>query len=96
MTIFRWIIAAPSLIGKIQRAINTAQMKNWTTTAAVLVALIAEFAGIFGFPLTPEVVHGIQSVALFIVGLFTGVQVVNPEKVDAEWKVMANAGIEKK
>jgi hypothetical protein len=53
-------------------------VKNWTTTIAVLVAIGAQIGGLIGLPITPDITDALQQAALFIVGLFTGVQVINP------------------
>lgn len=90
-SVFEWIFNAPTLIGKISRVFQTAQTKNWTTTAAALVLLLAHLASMFGFPIDETTLQTIQNAAIAIIGFFTGVQVINPVKVDAEWEVLNNS-----
>ena len=87
-SVFEWIMNAPSLIGKLSRVFQTAQTKNWTTTVAALVVLFAHVARMFGFPLDDSTLQAIQNAAIAVIGFFTGVQVINPNKPDAEWRLM--------
>jgi hypothetical protein len=94
-SVFQWIMSAPTLIGKISRVFEAAQTKNWFTTAAALAALLAYLANMFGLPIDDTTLQTIQTVALAIIGFFTGKQVVNPQKVDADWKVLETSAEEK-
>ena len=98
-SVFQWIVSAPTLIGKISRVFETAQTKNWFTTAtalaALLAALLAYLANMFGLPIDDTTLQTIQTVALAIIGFFTGKQVVNPQKVDAEWQILETSAEEK-
>ena len=85
-SVFQWIAAAPTLIGKIQRFIASAQAKNWTTTAVAFVALVAYVGNLFGLPIDDSIVQMLQAAALAVIGFFTGKQVINPQKLDAAWK----------
>ncbi len=87
-SVFQWIMGAPTLIGKIQRVIASAQAKNWTTTAVALVALLAYLGNLFGLPIDDSTVQMLEAAAIAVIGFFTGKQVVNPQKVDAAWKVL--------
>lgn len=87
-SVFQWIMGAPTLIGKIQRVIASAQAKNWTTTAVALVALLAYVGNLFGLPIDDSTVEMLEAAAIAVIGFFTGKQVVNPQKVDAEWQVL--------
>ena len=87
-SVFQWIVSAPTLIGKISRVFETAQTKNWFTTATALAALLAYLANMFGLPIDDTTLQTIHTVALAIIGFFTGKQVVNPQKVDAEWQIL--------
>ena len=87
-SVFEWIMNAPTLIGKLSRVFDTAQTKNWLTTATALAALLAYLAKMFGLPIEGETVQTIQAAALGIIGFFTGKQVVNPVKVDADWQTV--------
>lgn len=87
-SIFQWIAGAPSLIGKIRRLVASAQAKNWTTTAVTLVALMAYLGNMFGLPIDGETVKTLEAAAIAVIGFFTGKQVVNPQKVDADWNAL--------
>lgn len=87
-SIFEWIMNAPTLIGKISRVFETAQSKNWITTAVALAALLAYVANMFGLPIDDATLQTIQAAAIGIIGFFTGKQVINPTKLDAEWRLM--------
>jgi hypothetical protein len=87
-SVFQWIVSAPTLIGKIERIIASAQAKNWTTTAIALAALLAYVGNLFGLPIDDQTVKMLEAAAIAVIGFFTGKQVVNPQKVDAEWKVL--------
>ncbi len=87
-SVFQWIMSAPTLIGKIQRVIASAQAKNWTTTAVALVALLAYLGNLFGLPIDDSTVQMLEAATIAVIGFFTGKQVVNPQKVDAEWQVL--------
>ena len=90
-SVFQWIAAAPTLIGKIQRFIASAQAKNWTTSAVALVALVAYLGNLFGLPIDDGTVRMLEAAAIAVIGFFTGKQVehyaqINPQKLDAAWK----------
>ncbi len=85
-SVFQWIAAAPTLIGKIQRFIASAQAKNWTTSAVALVALVAYLGNLFGLPIDDGMVRMLEAAAIAVIGFFTGKQVINPQKLDAAWK----------
>lgn len=87
-SVFAWIMSAPTLIGKVERVIASAQAKNWTTTAIALAALLAYLGNLFGLPIDDQTVKMLEAAAIAVIGFFTGKQVVNPQKVDAEWKVL--------
>jgi hypothetical protein len=77
--IFQWIISAPTLLGKLKRVFASAQAKDWTTTAAALLALGVYLASMFGFPIDESTVKACEAAALAIIGFFTGKQVINPQ-----------------
>jgi len=85
-SVFQWIGAAPTLIGKIQRFIASAQAKNWTTSAVAFVALVAYLGNLFGLPIDDGTVRMLEAAAIAVIGFFTGKQVINPQKLDAAWK----------
>lgn len=94
-SVFQWIVAAPTLIGKIQRIAATAQAKNWTTTAVALVALVAYVGNLFGLPIDDGTVRMLEAAAIAVIGFFTGKQVeqyahINPQKLDAAWKSLSS------
>ncbi|MBD1208519.1 MAG: TIGR02594 family protein [Ignavibacteria bacterium] len=89
-SVFQWIAAAPTLIGKIQRIAATAQAKNWTTTAVALVALVAYVGNLFGLPIDDSTVRMLEAAAIAVIGFFTGKQVINPQKLDAAWKSLSS------
>ncbi len=89
-SVFQWIVAAPTLIGKIQRIAATAQAKNWTTTAVALVALLAYVGNLFGLPIDDGTVRMLEAAAIAVIGFFTGKQVINPQKLDAAWKSLSS------
>ncbi|TAE27619.1 MAG: hypothetical protein EAZ92_09065 [Candidatus Kapaibacterium sp.] len=93
-SVFQWIMGAPTLIGKIQRVIASAQAKNWTTTAIALVALLAYVGNLFGLPIDDNTVQMLEAAAIAVIGFFTGKQVVNPQKVDAEWQALETSVLE--
>jgi uncharacterized protein (TIGR02594 family) len=90
-SIVQWITSAPTLLQKTSRLISSAQAKDWTTSVAALVALLAYLAQMMGLPIDENVVHAINALALAIVGFFTGKQVVNPQKVDASYDARVRA-----
>ena len=87
-SVFQWIMSAPTLIGKIQRVIVSAQTKNWVSTAAALVALLAYLGNLYGLPIDDSTVKMLEAAAIAVIGFYTGKQVVNPQKVDAAWQVL--------
>jgi uncharacterized protein (TIGR02594 family) len=89
-SVFQWIAAAPTLIGKIQRFIASAQAKNWTTSAVALVALVAYLGNLFGLPIDDGTVRMLEAAAIAVIGFFTGKQVINPQKLDAAWKSLSS------
>jgi uncharacterized protein (TIGR02594 family) len=89
-SVFQWIAAAPTLIGKIQRIAATAQAKNWATTAVALVALVAYVGNLFGLPIHDGTVRMLEAAAIAVIGFFTGKQVINPQKLDAAWKSLSS------
>jgi uncharacterized protein (TIGR02594 family) len=89
-SVFQWIAAAPTLIGKIQRFIASAQAKNWTTSAVALVALVAYLGNLFGLPIDDGTVRMLEAAAIAVIGFFTGKQVINPQKLDAAWKSLTS------
>jgi len=89
-SVFQWIAAAPTLIGKIQRFIASAQAKNWTTSAVALVALLAYLGNLFGLPIDDGTVRMLEAAAIAVIGFFTGKQVINPQKLDAAWKSLSS------
>ena len=89
-SVFQWIAAAPTLIGKIQRFIASAQAKNWTTSAVALVALAAYLGNLFGLPIDDGTVRMLEAAAIAVIGFFTGKQVINPQKLDAAWKSLSS------
>lgn len=89
-SVFQWIGAAPTLIGKIQRIAATAQAKNWATTAVALVALVAYVGNLFGLPIDDGTVRMLEAAAIAVIGFFTGKQVINPQKLDAAWKSLSS------
>lgn len=89
-SVFQWIAAAPTLIGKIQRIAATAQAKNWATTAVALVALVAYLGNLFGLPIDDGTVRMLEAAAIAVIGFFTGKQVINPQKLDAAWKSLTS------
>ena len=89
-SVFQWIAAAPTLIGKIQRFIASAQAKNWTTSAVAFVALVAYLGNLFGLPIDDGTVRMLEAAAIAVIGFFTGKQVINPQKLDAAWKSLSS------
>ena len=87
-SVFAWIMSAPTLIGKVERVIASAQAKNWTTTAIALAALLAYLGNLFGLPIDDQTVKMLEAAAIAVIGFFTGKQVVNPQKVDAAWTML--------